>query len=182
MGIGVTPATTVYACRAIALEMGVDEAIVKMIVGKYHDSIKKCLKAEIPFLMTGIGKFYHRYMKSNLAHRFTRAEHYRDKVSRQVVFKLSDEAKRLFNSWVHDLKIKSNLPKELVRIAIRPEEIEKIRRRKVLDDQQSLGFRSDLLFDEGNLPPSDAKGLEALNAAPSVDEIIERIGRNIDND
>jgi len=182
MVLGAVPATTPHAVRAIALEMGVDEAIVKIIVNKYHDKMKDCLKAEIPFSMSGIGKFFYRYRKSNLSFKFTRGEHYADKVSKEIAFRLSDEAKKLLHGWVHDLKIKTNLPKELLRLAIRPEEIEKIRRRKVLEDQQSLGFRPELLFDEEKLPESDSKMIQSLESAPSVEEIIRRIGLNIDTD
>ncbi len=175
--------TTLHAIKRISAEQSINEDIVRIIVDAFTDIIKDCLKSESPFTLAGFGKFYHNYRNNTyMKNRFPKADYYSDKVHKEVVFRLTEVARTELNGWVHDLNIKNNLPTELSRVAIRPNEIEKIRRHKILDDQQQLGFRSDLLFDKENLPQSDSKSIDALGKAPTVDDIIKRIGLNLGSD
>jgi len=76
------------------------------------------------------------------------------------------------------LGLKNNSRQEMLRLKIRPDEIEKIRRRKTLEDQRSLGFRADLLFED--LPPSELSLDRSLGESPTIEQIARRIGMNLD--
>lgn len=168
------PDTTVRAIQAIAAETGLEEQVVRQVVEAFVGKIYGCLKAEIPFAVRGLCRFYHGYYDRT---RGPVSEYYRDKVHREVKIKLMPDAAATLNGWVHDLGIKTNEKKELLKIQVRPDEIEKMRRRRVLEDQRSLGFRSELLFEES--PPGDASLESRFGDEPSVEEIAARIGINL---
>ena len=179
---GTPPTTTSQASKVIARDLDINEDVVRMIVDAFMGKVMMCLKAEMPFSITGFGKFYHRYGKNTQFQGHGLGEYYKDKVHKHLTFQASDTAKSQLNGFVHDMNIKTNLPKELARIAIRPDEIEKVRRRQVLEDQRQLGFRAELLFDEGDLPHHDRTIMRELGEAPSIDQIAEQIGLNVQND
>lgn len=175
-----TVSTTAGAITAIADELNIDAQIVEAVINALTSKVRAAIRAEIPFQVRGLGKFYLRYSDKPTAKLKMSADHYcYDKILREIRFSACDEWKSETNIWVHDLGIKNNMPRELMKIKIRPDELDKIRKKKILDDQRSLGFRADLLFDD----PSQAdKTFEAtLGRAPTADEIMRRIGINLED-
>lgn len=169
------PDSTARAITVIASETGVEEAVVKQVVDAYVVKIMQALSKEVPFSIRGFAKLYHRYSVKERPH--VKNEHYQDKVHREVAMSLFPDAKAQLHGWVHDLGIKNNKREELLKIKIRPDEIEKIRRRKTLQEQRSLGFRSELLFDSS--PEADSSLERDLGSAPTIEEITRRIGMNL---
>lgn len=171
--------TTINAIRAIAAEQKLDPDLVELVIDQYIAKIRAAVRAEIPFAVRGLGKFYLRYSNKNLANMNVKnTKYYEDKVMREIKFVPSDEWKAEMNGWVHDFGIKSNKSSELMRLRIKPDELDKMRKKKILDEQRSLGFRSDLLFDDA---PASDKAFEAtLGKPPTVSEIMRRIGINLD--
>jgi len=167
--------TTARAITLISVETGIEEAVVKQVVDAYVAKIMLALSKEVPFAIRGFAKIFHRYVVKEMPH--TKREHYNDKVHREVAMSLFPDAKARLHGWVHDIGIKNNKKEELLKIKIKPEEIEKIRRRRVLQDQRSLGFRSELLFESS--PEADSSFEQDLGDAPTVEEITRRIGMNL---
>ena len=169
------PDTTVRAISLIVEETGVEEPVVRLIVDRYVKCIKDCLENEIPFCIRGFARFYHAYISRKSSN-----VHHEDKVHKTVKMVLTPDAKAQLDGWVHDLGVKDNRPHELMKIKLKPDEIAKVRRRRTLEDQRTLGFRSELLFDEPH--QQDTLLEKELGESPSVEEIMRRIGINIDND
>lgn len=108
-------------------------------------------------------------------------ELFKGKVNRQLKFRVAQSAKGRINGIVHDLGIKNNLDrKEMLRLAIKPDEIAKVRKAKILEEQRAVGFRSDLLFDDEDLPEYDRNVLKDLDEPPTVEEMFAQLGVNID--
>jgi len=173
--------TTNSASKKIASDMGLSVDTVSLILSKYKDIMLKCINDEMPFHINGFGKFYCAYYKKSDKCTFSKdATLYKDKVHRNVHFQISSAIKNRVNGWVHDLGIKNNLDKkEMMRLRIRPEEISKMRRTRILEEQRALGFRSDLLFDDDTLPDSDRHVMKELGNAPTLSDLVERLGTNI---
>ena len=147
----------------------------------YVECIRAALEREIPFTINSLCKLYHTYRApaNNLPKKTLPdgEDYYEGRVVKHVKCRLVADAEEKLNGWVHDLGVKNNTYTELNKIQIKPDEIEKIRRRKTLEEQRSLGFRSDLLFDD---PPTGDKILEdGLGPAPTIQEIADRIGMNL---
>lgn len=176
------PTTFASISKAISAELKIDEQIVRAIIRHYVEKIKVALKHELPVSMEGFGKFYCTYRKPPSSKTKPLGEYYLDKVIKTIKFKLHVDAKNALNAWVHDLGIRDNTRTELMKVAIEPTEISKIRRRKMLEEQQKVGFRPDLLFDEEHLPEHDKKVLEDLGESPTIEEIKKRIAFYIEND
>jgi len=170
------PDTTTRSIAAIAAETGIETEVVRRCVEGFVNKIIAALKAEVPFAVGGLCRFHHIY--SNRIRPRYQAEFYEDKIYRSVSMKLFPDANSKLNGWVHDLGIKNNRKQELLRMKIKPEEIEKIRRRKTLQDQRELGFRSELLFEESPIGDSDLE--KEFKHVPTVEEITRRIGMNLD--
>lgn len=169
--------TTSQAIKVISAETGIDQSIVELIVIAYIRKIRVALRYEMPFAIRGLGKLSFRYMKR--VHTFTKhLEYYSDKVVRELKFTAADEVRAEVGGWVHDFGIKENTARELMRVNIKPEELDKLRKKKTLDEQRSLGFRSDLLFDD--LPESEVSLQKQLGDSLTIGEIMRRIGVNLD--
>ena len=177
MSKGYTPCTTAHCVKTIAEDLNYDPQVVEKIIDAYMNCIKTALKKELPFAIRGLGKLSHRYVNGGQKIRTKNPEFYKDKVHKQVCFTLSDDCKAELTGWVHDIGIKNNRRGEMTRVRMQPQEIEKIRRRKTLEDQRSLGFRADLLFDEP--PQSDQVVEKSLEQPPTVEKIAQRIGINL---
>lgn len=177
------PNSTVTASKFIAEELGVDYDLVHDIVKLYIKTIYKCLMAEVPFNMNGLLKFFHAYEKVNATKAFGQHkghEYFEDKVAKILKTELYPNAKPKIHGWVHDFGIKSNKQKELVKIHLRPIEIEKMRKRKVLEEQRKLGFRSELLFDD--MPANDkAVSKSYQDDELTVEQIMSRLGYRYDS-
>ena len=173
------PASTARAIKIIAKESGLNPGLVEHIINAYHEKIHRCMKSEMPFRMRGIGLFFCKYQSNRSNMKCTSKEYFAKRVHRECGFKVSPELKAIVNGWVTDVGIKSNLPGELVRMKLRPDEIVKHRRKMVLDEQRKVGFNASLLFDEDQLPNHDKKAEEDLGRQPSVDEIMDIIGMNL---
>lgn len=172
--------TTGNAIKSIADELNLDTAVVESVINALTSRIREAIRAEMPFALRGLGKFYLRYKTlKRLMSRSRNSAYYSDKVMREVRFAASDEWKSETNGWVHDFGIKSNHPRELLKLRIKPDELDKMRKKKILDDQRSLGFRSDLLFDE--VPLAEKAFESTLGQPPSADEIMRRIGINLED-
>ena len=167
--------STARAIPVIAAETGLEEPVVRQVVEAYVGKIVQALTKEVPFSIRGFARLFHRY-KNKITPSF-QAEHYDDKVHREIAISLFPDAKSRLHGWVHDLGIKDNTKTELLKLKIRPDEIEKIRRRKILQEQRSLGFRSELLFVDS--PNADRTLERELGASPTVEQITRRIGMNI---
>tara|TARA_R110002126_G_scaffold10482_16_gene47693 strand:- start:762 stop:1310 length:549 start_codon:yes stop_codon:yes gene_type:complete len=174
-----TPHTTHYLAVAISQSEDIEIDIVKKVLEKFVDGMTECLKKEIPFQISGFGKFYFTYRDgANLMRRVQAKGLYDDKVHRELQFRVSANVKCTLNGWVHDLGLKTNLAKDTVVMRIKPEEILKIRRTKLLEDQRSMGFDANLLFDEGAVPEHDQRQSES-RSTPSIDDMLEKLGQNI---
>lgn len=138
------------------------------------------MRYEMPFAITGLGKFYLKYSTKNFWRvKASKAPYYQGKIFRKVHFEPCDNLKTEMNGLVHDFGIKDNSPKELARLRIKPDELDKMRRKKILEDQRKVGFRSDLLFDE--LPKAEAEYLDQVSEDLTVEQIIHRIGLNLND-
>lgn len=176
------PNSTKTASMYAAAKCGVSTRKTREIIDTFIDCIRKALEHEVPFSITRLGKFYHSYRRpGRLTPSMRRSPDVKlshdGKVVKTVSFKLTEDASQDLNGWVHDLGIPNNRNSELLKAQIKPDEIEKIRRRKTLEEQRSLGFRSDLLFDD---PPNSDKMIEKdIGPAPTIEEIAKRIGINL---
>lgn len=168
------PDTTGKCIDFISKEMMIDSQIVKKVIDRYIELAIKCLEAEMPFAMTKFCRFYHKYTHPPLR---PQGSYYTDKIYKLVEVKMHDNIHSRTSGWVHDLGLKDNRRVQVLKMKIKPSEIEKIRRKKVLDDQRTLGFRSDLIFET---PPDSDKALEkTFEESPSVEDIMKRIGFNL---
>lgn len=168
--------TAEKAADSIANSLGIDKETSVTIIEMFLERLIDCLRAEVPFTINGFGKFFFKYVQG--PRQSDQQAHYLNgKVKKLLEFKLSTMMEGELTGWVHDLGIKSNEKAELARMKIRPDEIDKIRRKKILEEQRSLGFRSDLLFED---PPIGDRHIESnLGDPPSVDDLIRRIGLNL---
>jgi len=179
------PDTTRASAIAISKKRGIPTQVVKEILDDYVEHIRDALTHEIPYTVTSLCKFYHQYAKAGPAviRSTSRAlmpdgsNYFEDKVKKSVKCKLVANASSMLDGWVHDLGIASNRSSELLKIQLKPKEIEKIRRRKTLSEQRSLGFRSDLLFDE--TPAVDESVESKLGPVPTIEQIAAKIGMNL---
>jgi nucleoid DNA-binding protein len=178
------PSTSGQILSQISKKTGVCVDKVREVIMQYHYGIADCLEAEIPFTMAHFGKFFFRYKKRQIHGNYDRdKEFYDDKIHRELNFEPTLGTKKRLHGWVHDIGIRNNKIDQLTKLAIKPEEIAKIRRSKVLEEQRKLGFTPDLFYDEDKLPEHDKAILsEKTIAAPTVNEIIERLGIDFDLD
>lgn len=176
------PSTAYYAVKQISDKTKVHQDDVRRVLDEFVNTIVQCLEEEIPFAINGLGKFYFTYRCStSLMRRIKAKEFFLDKVHRELRFSVSSTVKSRLQGWVHDLGLKNNIDKkEMLRLAIRPDEIAKTRRARVLEEQRALGFRPELLFDEDDLPEADKVIAKELEDAPSVEEMLVRLGVNIE--
>lgn len=172
------PDSTARSIPVIAAETGLEEPVVRQVVEAYVGKIIQALSKEVPFSIRGFARLFHRYTTPT-KRPVAQAEHYENKVHREVGIFLFPDAKSRLHGWVHDLGIKNNQKQELLKLKIRPDEIEKIRRRKTLQEQRSLGFRSELLFSDA--PQSDTSLESDLGQSPTVEQLTRRIGMNLDD-
>jgi len=180
MSQGPVPSVTSQAVIAISAKLGVDPSIVDKIVVEFIQSIRLAIRREIPFNVRNLGKFYLKYKRTGIAKiQPDKAHLFEGKTRRSLHFLPNDDLKAEVHGWVHDFGLKDNTPKEFARLRIRPDELDKMRKKKVLDEQRSLGFRAELLFDE--MPADEKKFEESLGNAPTVEQIMRRIGLNLDD-
>lgn len=174
------PTTTVQACKKIADDLNIDSEIVSKIIDNYHLIIFNCLKAELPFTLKYLGKFYCSYFKvKENKNAMNTNPFWVGRVMKSIKFEINFDARQSLQGWVHDLGMKSNLRRDMAKLVFKPEEIEKIRKKKLLADQKALGFRSDLLFDANTLPAVDKDLLKDLEKLPTVDEVRKRISHDL---
>ena len=176
------PTTTLYAVSRIAQRTEVSAELVRRVLDEFTNVMVECLEEEIPFQITGLGKLYFTYRNgTNLMQRVKAKAFFADKVHRELRFTVASGVKGRLQGWVHDLGLKNNIDrKEMMRLKIKPDEIAKTRRARVLEDQRAMGFRPELLFDEADVPDADKAAAATLAEAPSVEEMLERLGVNID--
>lgn len=166
----IRPETTTQAIRAISEKSGIDIEIVRRIVDSFVNTIKETLRAEIPFSITNLGKLYFVYRKPGGSvipesmYKMTLK-----KVIKKLTFSIAMSTKQDLEGYVDDLEIKTNDTNELLKIKIKPEELEKIRSKALLRDQTALGFRPELLFDEVPLQDRDIDA--KYGKAPTAEEI-----------
>ena len=178
MTYGPIPSVTSHAITHIASKLGVDVNVVDKIIVEFVQSIRTAIRREIPFQVRGLGKFYLKYSRRNVYQIASeKLSLFDGKTRRSLHFESTDELKAEIHGWVHDFGLKNNSSKEFARLRIRPDELDKLRKKKVLDEQRALGFRSDLLFDE--LPEDEKKFEESFGNAPTVEQIMRRIGMNL---
>lgn len=175
------PDSTVSTAIHLAEKHSLPVQLIRAILQDYTECIRASLEKEIPFTINTLCKLYHSYDKPGNLKKHKKlpdgTDFYAGKVIKHVKFKLLADAEERLNGWVQDLGVKNNTYSELNKIQIKPDEIEKIRRRKTLEEQRSLGFRSDLLFDDP--PTSDTLLERGLGPAPTIQEIADRIGLNL---
>lgn len=165
---------TAMAVKKIAEKLNLSADVVRLVIDEYANEIVQCIDSEIPFTYNGLGKFYYTYLYKPTA--ASTGGFFKDKVRREVCFKIQDNLKMRLNNWVHNLGFRNNLKKEMARLKMRPEEISKKRNAKILAEQRAVGFRPDLLFDEEDVPQPDRDALEDIGDAPTVQEVINRLG------
>jgi hypothetical protein len=165
--------SNVHAIRQISEDLGVDINVVDMIVKAYISKVKVAFRAEMPFMMNGLGKFHFKYV-NRPKFLMQDASYYRDKIHREIAFTANDELKAEFVGWVKNFGAKDNHTVTLTNLKIRPDEFGKMIKKQILDDQRSLGFRSELLFDE--IPESEKALSKELGEAPTSSEIVRRLG------
>jgi len=176
------PTSTFASITHIARETGITKEVVEEILNCYARMIKNALRNELPFVLRGIGKIYFRYTRrpyisdKSSSDKSIQAE----RVHREVTFAPLDEMKGEFNGWVHNMGIENNHSRTLLKLKIRPDELSKLIKKRTLDDQRSLGFRSELLFDE--LPDAEKSVAGELGKSPSIEEIAIRIGKILRDD
>lgn len=165
------PNTAGQAIAKISDDLAIDKQVVEDVIDHFVSSILNCLRREVPFNIPRLGRFYHRYRP--LGHMNPIKKEAKDIISRQAAFKFSRPARLELNGWVHDLGIKNNRRKELMKIRLIPSEIEKVRRKKTLEDQRKIGFDARLLFDD---PPAVDKSIEkSIGESLTAEEIKKRI-------
>ena len=117
------------------------------------ECINDALQEELPFTMKGLGKFYYKYAnnkqhmkrKNIKGYPITESGFYSDKVVKTLCFEVSDLAGQTHNGWVQDLGMKNNVDKEaLLKLAISPDEISKLRRKKKNGDELELLSEDDI--------------------------------------
>lgn len=170
------------ACKRIAAEQDLSVDVVRGVVDAYVEKIVQCLEQEVPFSVYGLGKFYFLYRKCTPMLSTTRnPKAFEGKVHRELNFQIASTVKHRLQGWVSDLGMKTNLSrKELLSLKIRPDEIAKTRRAHILRDQREMGFNAELLFDEDDVTEADKAAPHAKNSDPSIEELLDRIGINID--
>ena len=172
------PTSTFQAITKIAKELGLDESVVESVLDAFVKKIKAAMREELPFMVRGLGKFYFRYM-NRMKLMASSTSYLDDKVHREIVFTPLDELKAEFHGWVHNFGLKDNTARSVLAMKIQPSELGKIMKKKTLDDQRTLGFRSDLLFDD--LPDAEKSLLKELEDSPTIEQIARRIGRILDD-
>ena len=180
--MGEIASSTARAAALISQRLGIEETHVRNVIQEYTNVILECLDEEIPFSIAGFGKFYFTYVPNHkgFSNEF-RDKLFKNKVNRRLRFTVSTDVKPRLQGWVHDLGLKNNIDrKEMMRLAIKPEEIAKTRRQRMLEEQRSYGFRPELLFDEDDMSPADKEASKTMPEAPSVEEMLDRLGANID--
>lgn len=176
--------STKQAASYIAERCGIDRETVVSVLQEFYFCILHCLDEEIPFSITGLGKFYYSYGGNNRKRVMLKnQEFFKDKVHRELRFTISSTIKDRLEGWVADIGLKNNIDKkEMMRLAITPEQISKKRKERLLQEQQAMGFTADLIFDEEDIPIADKVLLKDAPKPPSVEEMLDRLGRNIDLD
>jgi len=177
----IPPATSYFAVKDVAAKAEVSQEVARRVIDEFIQSIILCLESELPSCIKGLGKFYYTYRNgTNLMGRVKAKKFFENKVHRELRFSVASTVKCRLTGWVHDLGIKNNLDKkEMLRLAIKPEEICKTRRARVLEDQRAMGFNAELLFDESDVPEADKVISKELGKSPSIEEMLDRLGVNI---
>jgi nucleoid DNA-binding protein len=174
------PTTTNQAVRTISEELGLEESVVAKVIDAFVDKVRMAFREELPFMVRGLGKFYFRYAARPKA--FIKEEskdYYKNKVVREIVFSPNDDIKAEFLGWVHDFGAKDNMSQSLLELKIQPVEFSKMIKKKILEEQRQMGFRPELLFDE--LPESERSLVKEIGEAPTVEQIMNRIGLCLDD-
>lgn len=175
----IIPTTMSAAIRKIASKLKLDNDTVENVLNEYTNCMITALEYEMPFYINGFGKFYFSYesvKKTDKVSNYHDSKFYKNKVYKLLKFIPTVSIRNRFNEWVIDLKIKSNLAKDLIRISLKPDEIINIRRAQILKEQRELGFRPQLLFDEESLPEVDKMIMEETERIPTINEILTRLG------
>jgi nucleoid DNA-binding protein len=168
--------TAEKAADSVSHALGVDRETTITIIEMFFDRLIDCLRSESTFTIPGFGKFYFKYGRARMVSE-QQAHYLAGKCRKSLEFKLATMMDSDLEGWVHDLGFKTNERTELKRVKIQPEEIEKVRRKKNLEEQRAVGFRSELLFED---PPETDRIIErGLGRAPTVDDLIRRIGLNL---
>lgn len=168
------PTSTSQCIPRIAKELDLDAVVVEKVLDAFIKRIKAAMRDELPFMVRGLGKFYFRYI-NRLKYVDRGGSYADDKVHREIVFSALDELKAEFHGWVHSFGLKDNQTRTVLSMKIQPDELGKLMKKKTLDDQRSLGFRSELLFNE--LPDAEKSLAKDLENSPTISQIAERIGR-----
>jgi len=178
----IIPQSLSEATKVACNELDIDESIGQALMNCVVKWMIICLEHEIPFTIKGFGKFYHSYRNRKKENNFDHdASFYNGKKHKCIEFEVNHDVITRLHGWVHDLNItNNNSQKEVSKLLIKPDEIYKFRKMKMLEEQRSLGFDSSLLFDEDKVPDIDKDLIKNVENSPSVKEIMKRLGVDID--
>lgn len=176
----VIPTSTFQIIKPIAKELGISEAIVGKIMELFAKKVREALSAELPFAIRNVGKIYFGYRESKPFPGAKYTEFYQGRVKREIRFLPVDQLKAEFNIWIQDPGVRDNHINSIAKLKIAPEELGKIIKKKLLDEQRAGGFRPELLFDD--IPESEQSILKDLGPAPTVQMIYDRIRNMIVQD
>lgn len=162
--------TTNDAVKRIAVEDSLPVDVVRKVIQRFVGIMCYAVSNEQPFRITGFGTFYHKYRRCRSKEHFKQG-----KVAKRLCFMPIAHVRFQYENLVGDIGIKNNLPTELKRAAIVPDEIMKARQNELLKYQQELGFTPDLLFDDENLHEVDRLAIKKAGRPLTVSEVLERL-------
>ena len=176
--------TTKTAAKVVSERTGIPLETVQIVLDYFTQEVVRCVTSEIPFNFVNVGTFYHVYVPKNNP-RLTAFNNdckylVEGKVYRYLRFRVNKNVENRINGWVTDLGLSNNIDRKgFMRLKLKPDEITKVRKQKLLDEQRKLGFRTELLFDEEDMPRHDQVVRDELEKAPSVRQMLEQLGSNI---
>lgn len=168
------PCNTTQAALAISRELNLTPQVVRLVLDRFVEKIRNAFRNEMPFAILGLGKFYFKYAKRKVINSSFSDEYYKDKVNREVAFSPTNDVRSEFMNWIPDLGVKDNQFPSIAKLKVTPIEFSRMIKNKTLQEQRSLGFRSELLFDE--LPEAEKAVVEDMKEYPTVEQIMRRIG------
>ncbi len=179
--IDIATNTNAAAIR-IAQYLNIENDLAIKIVQGFISQIIRCVEMEVPFNMQGLGKFYFKYKNKPFNNGFEYSKaFYKGKVIKTLTFSPNTAIRKKLCGWVHDLGIKNNKDyAELSRVSLKPEEIKRVRRAKMLQEQFDAGFRPDLIFDDDKIHKTDEEDMKQKGDPPKMSEIVKRLGIELD--
>lgn len=167
--------TTSAAISRLSADLDIPHEVVDKVIKGFINHVMEALRHEHPFQIWRLGTLYFKYSRRRSSTDVPSI--IIDKIRRSVHFLPSMHVKAELHGYVHDLGIKNNKPRELARLRLKPDQIFRLRQKKVLDEQRQLGFRAEMLFD--NVSVQDKLVEKTLPEPPTVDQIVKRVWHNL---